>query len=164
MEDNKVKVVEGQNSLLVYGIIYIVVLALAIWLIYGFRFIQINQANSKIDSIKKQITTQISEDELGQLETISGQLATLYGRPFVTTMFKNIAAATPKNTVLSGVNFSDNQITIQGTAPSYNEVSLFTAALNQNATNLQNVEIANASQSSFAGQTGVSFTLQANLK
>jgi len=163
-QDNKVDIVKDQNSLLVFGIIYIIILALLIWAIYGFRMIQITQANSKINSIKKEITNQVSEEELAQLETISGQMATLYGKPFTTLMLKNIADSTPKTTILSNITLAGNQITIQGAASSYSDVSLFVTALNQKQSNLKNVEIANAAQSLVSGQGEINFTLQANLQ
>jgi Tfp pilus assembly protein PilN len=163
MEEQKNKLVEGINPILLWGIIYIIILALLIWLIYAFRSVQIQQTNSKINSIQQAVTSQVGSDELAQLETITGSMATLYSHPFATAMLKDISGAIPKNTTLTNVSLSGSQISIQGTSASYDEVSLFAAAIDQQATTLQNAEIANASTSS-SGQSGVTFTLQAQLK
>lgn len=164
MEEKKNKLAEGQNPLLIWGIVYVVILSLIIWLIYGFRAVQIQSTSSQIDAIKKEIISQVGEEELAQLETISGQIAVLYGKPFATTMLKDIASAIPKNAKLSAVSFSGNQINLQGTAASYDEVSLFATTLSNQASTLKTVEIASASQSSLLNQSGVDFTLQANIK
>ena len=161
--ENKVKLTQGQNPILIWGIIFIVVLALVVWLIYAFRAIQIQSTTSKVDSIKKEITSQVGEDELAQLETITGQMATLYGRPFATTMLKDISGAIPKNTKLNAVNFSGSQINLQGSSASYDEVSLFVTSLNNQANTLKNIEIASVSQSDLT-QGGVDFSLQAKVK
>lgn len=162
--ENKINLAEGQSPILLWGTIFIVILALAVWLLYAFRSVQIQTTTSKINSIKKEITSQIGEDELAQLETITGQMAILYGRPFATNMLKDISGAIPKNAALSSANFSGTQITLQGRAASYDDVSLFVSALYNQASALKNMEIANASQSVSIDQPGVDFTLQAKIK
>jgi len=163
-EGNKIKLVENQNSLLVWGVVLIVALGVLIWLIYLFREIQIQRTDSRINSIKKEILSQVGEDELSQLETITGQLATLYGKPYATTILKALQVSTPKNTTLTSLSASGGQISLQGTAASYDEVSLFATALSKQEGYFKDIQISNASQQEGNTQASIDFTLEVNLR
>jgi len=164
MEQEVKPINTSSSSLLVSGLIYFLLIAVAMWLLYAVRLTQIKMAESKTQSIKEEIQGQISEDELAQLEIRATKIAALYGKPFATKLLREVAGAIPRNTTLTSLDLAGGQLTLQGSSASFDEVSLFATALNKQSTVLQNIEITQVVRNVDSSQGAVGFSLQADLK
>lgn len=162
-ESEKEKILSGDNRLLVGGLIYLLAISLFIWLGYAWRMISIQRQNSKIKSIKAEVYSQISEDELSQLENRVGKLSTLYGQPVASKIFADIEKSVPKNVVLSSVQIERGRLVVSGTASDMRSVPLFATALSEQSSLLDSVEIKSASQTVEGDKVVISFVLESKL-
>ncbi len=153
-----------ENRILIWGVIYFLVLGLLIWLGYGWRMIQIQRQKSLIQSIKKEVYSQIDEESLNKLESRVGQLATLYGQPVATKLLKDIEKSIPKNVTLSSIQIEGRTLVLRGTTSDYRAIPLFATALSEQSKLVDAAEVKEAGRAVENEQVVISFVLEANLK
>jgi Tfp pilus assembly protein PilN len=154
----------SSRKILVGGIIYFLAIAVIIWILYALRLGQIKLTESKIKSLKQEVGSQLSEDELAQLEVQSANLNSLYGKPLATKILRGISSAIPRTVVITSINIAGDEVVISGESPSYGDVILFATVLNKESTTLKDVEVTRASTGPVSGGTGVNFSLKGNIK
>lgn len=151
---------------LLWGVIYLLVLAVLVWVLYGARVAQVKYTEQKTASLKEEVLSQINEEDLNLLETQIGRLSALYGRPIVSATLKEIRGVIPKVVRLTSVSLGPSgTLNLSGRAPDYRSVALFVYFLNEQTNHLQKVEITRTSRATREdGSVEIEFNLQGHVK